>query len=391
VNPFDLLAIAVVALGLIAGFRSGALPQVGGLLGAVAGGGLAIFALPAALAQLRTVDQAPRAIAVLAGILICVALGEAVGSGSGRMVSRALGRGVLGALDQVGGAVVGLAQAILVIWLAGGLLADAPFATVSRDARSSAAVQALDAILPAPVAIAANLRRALDATGLPDVFVGLEPAPASPPPLPSDPQVRAIAAAASASTVKVSGEACGFELTGSGVVVADHYVVTNAHVVAGTNGSTITTGDARSSADVVLFDSALDVALLHVADLAAPALRFTTADPAVGSTGAALGYPGGGGLQVSPAAVSRDVHAVGRDIYDRDQVTRQVLELTADIERGDSGGPFVLADGTVGGLVFAQSRTAPNVGYALSPIAVGTRIAGSLGRTAAVDTGPCTS
>jgi S1-C subfamily serine protease len=94
---------------------------------------------------------------------------------------------------------------------------------------------------------------------------------------------------------------------------------------------------------------------------------------------------------VSAAAVSREIHAVGRDIYDQHQVTRDVLELHATVERGDSGGPFVLADGTVGGLVFAQSRSDADVGYALSPTAVSSRIAGGIGRTGAVDTGDCAS
>jgi len=389
VNPIDLFALVVLAIGLLAGFRSGALPQVGGLIGAVAGGAVAIAALPWALDQLRDLDPAPRAIAVLGGLLVCVAIGEAIGSTSGRTVSHGLGRGLLGALDQVGGAIVGLAQAVLVIWLAGGLLADAPFAKLSQDARSSTAVTTLDTVLPPPVAFAGDLRRALDATGLPDVFVGLEPAPASPAPLPTDPQVRAIAALATASTVKIESGACGFELSGSGVVVSQGYVVTNAHVVAGSNGSRVFGLAGEAEATTVLFDPALDVALLYAPGLRGHSLRFASQDPSVGAVGAALGYPGGGQLQVTPAAVSRDVHARGRDIYDRSEVMRDVLELHASIERGDSGGPFVLPDGTVGGIVFAQSRTVADVGYALSPTAVSSRIAASVGRTSAVDTGAC--
>ncbi|HEY3523009.1 MAG TPA: MarP family serine protease [Candidatus Limnocylindrales bacterium] len=391
-NPIDLLAIAVLALGMFAGFRSGALPQIGGLIGAVAGGALAIAALPWALDLLKGLDPATRAIAVLGGLLLCVALGEAIGSASGRAISLGLGRGLLGALDRVAGALVGLAQAILVVWLAGGLLADAPIARLSEGARSSTAVQVLDAVLPPPITIAANLRRALDATGLPDVFVGLEPAPASPAPLPDDPEVAAIAAAAQDGTVRIASPACGFELTGSGIVVDRGYVVTNAHVVAGTHGSTVTTTTSGAAdARVVLFDPELDVALLYAPGLAADALRFANADPGEGSAGAVLGFPGGGDLKVTPAAVSREVRAVGRDIYDSGQVSRDVLELHATVERGDSGGPFVLADGSVGGLVFAQSRTSSDVGYALSPVAVRSRIAGSIGRTGPVDTGPCTT
>jgi S1-C subfamily serine protease len=66
-----------------------------------------------------------------------------------------------------------------------------------------------------------------------------------------------------------------------------------------------------------------------------------------------------------------------------------VLELRAAIEQGDSGGPFVLVDGTVGGVVFAESRVDEEVGYALAATAVATRVAPAIGRTSPVDTGPC--
>ena len=39
--------------------------------------------------------------------------------------------------------------------------------------------------------------------------------------------------------------------------------------------------------------------------------------------------------------------------------------------------------------MFAEARTQSDVGYALSPTAVATRIAPALGRTGAVDTGDC--
>jgi S1-C subfamily serine protease len=139
----------------------------------------------------------------------------------------------------------------------------------------------------------------------------------------------------------------------------------------------------------VLFDPSLDVALLYAPDLTGDPLRFATRDPDRGTVGAALGYPGGGGLTVVPAAVTGAYRATGRDIYDEDRVDRQILELRAQIDRGDSGGPFVLSDGTIGGLIFAEARTDPEVGYALSPTAVAVRITPALGRTDAVDTGPC--
>ena len=142
-------------------------------------------------------------------------------------------------------------------------------------------------------------------------------------------------------------------------------------------------------ARVVLFDPALDVAVLHAPDLRAVPLGFAASDPTRGTVGAALGYPGGGSLTIVPAAVTGSYPATGLDIYDEATVRRQILELRAEIERGDSGGPFVLRDGTIGGLVFAEARTDPDVGYALSPTAVAARIEPAIGRTAVVDTGEC--
>jgi S1-C subfamily serine protease len=131
------------------------------------------------------------------------------------------------------------------------------------------------------------------------------------------------------------------------------------------------------------------VALLRAPDLGARPLRFARSDPSRGTVGAALGYPGGGTLTIEPAAVTGAYRATGRDIYGRARVDRDILELRAQIERGDSGGPFVLRDGTIGGLIFAEARTDPDVGYALSPTSVAVRITPALGRTSAVDTGRC--
>ncbi len=79
----------------------------------------------------------------------------------------------------------------------------------------------------------------------------------------------------------------------------------------------------------------------------------------------------------------------GRDIYDTAIVTRDLLELQAAIDQGDSGGPFVLSDGTIGGIVFAEARTDPDIGYALAARDVDTAVAPAIGRTSPVDTGPC--
>ena len=391
-NPLDLVAVVLVVLAVILGFRSGALPQIGGLLGAIGGGALAVLALPLLIDPLDAVPAGIRPYVVLAGLLAAVGVGEGIGSGLGRYITNALGSGFLGAADRIAGGVTGAAQALLIVWLAGGLLAIGPVPRLTEAAQTSTAVRTLNGILPPPAVIASDLGDLLDASGLPDVFVGFEPLPKAPVDRPTDAAAEAIARLAEASTVRVSAAVCGFSASGSGAVVADGYVVTNAHVVAGARDGNVRVSNQNgdgADARVVLFDPSLDVALLHAPDLRATPLRFTAEDPTRGAVGASIGYPGGGRLTVVPAAVTGSYDAIGRDIYGDARVERQILELRAQIDRGDSGGPFVLRDGTIGGLVFAEARTDPDVGYALSPTSVSVRIRPAVGRTDAVGTGPC--
>ncbi len=191
--------------------------------------------------------------------------------------------------------------------------------------------------------------------------------------------------------VRVDAQGCGEIFTGTGFAVAPNFVVTNAHVVAGATSVSVTTETTgrRAPGSVVLFDPELDVALIRTPDLVFRPLQFAAAAPGRGTVGAALGHPNGGALAVIPAAVTAEIHASGRDLYGTRTVIRDILELRAPIQPGDSGGPFLLSDGRVGGVVFAQSRTDDGVGYALDPNAVADRVLPLLGRTATVDTGTC--
>lgn len=391
-NPLDAITVLLIIVAVILGWRSGAIPQVGGLTGAIAGGVTVIVTVPYLAEPLAGLDPAFRPLVVLVGLVGAVGLGESLGSSLGRAVAQRLGSGLLGAADRTAGSALGVAQALLIVWLAGSLLAEGPIPRLAETAGGSTAVRTMTSVLPPPTELAVGLGRWLDASGLPDVFVGFEPVPAPPVDRPADLTARAIAAAAGASTLKVSAATCGLSSVGTGFVVGSEYVVTNAHVVAGAGprGVRVNTSDGQLlDAVPVLFDPRLDVALLHVDGLRALALRFAPADPDRGALGATLGYPGGGSLIIVPAAVTGRYQAVGRDIYDQEQVQREIVELRAEIDRGDSGGPLILADGTVGGVVFAEARTSAEVGYALSPTEVAVRIAPGMGRTGAVDTGDC--
>jgi S1-C subfamily serine protease len=392
VNPLDLIAVLLVIVGLILGARSGAIPQIGGLAGAIAGGAAAVLLLPAFADPLSGVDPTVRPWLVLGGLVAAVGLGESLGAGAGRRVLHALGTGILSTADRIGGATLGAVQALLIVWLAGGLLSEGPLPRFAEAAGTSTVIRTMSSVLPPPTEFAVELRTWLDASGLPDVFIGFEPVPAPPVQRPGDAAAEAIAAGAAASTLKIAAATCGLSSLGTGFVVRSDYVLTNAHVIAGasSSGIRVATIDGRLfDAVPVLFDPDLDVALLHVTSLGLRALPLATTDPGRGTVGATLGFPNGGQLTVLAAAVAGRYEAVGRDIYGEDQVRREILELRAAIERGDSGGPLVLSDGTVGGIVFAEARTNPDVGYALSPTVVADAIAAGFGRSAAVDTGVC--
>ena len=89
------------------------------------------------------------------------------------------------------------------------------------------------------------------------------------------------------------------------------------------------------------------------------------------------------------AAVRRTFEAVGRDIYGHAPVERLVIELQTEVRPGNSGGPFVLSDGRVGGVVFAASSSDDAVGYAIAAGEVEDAVGDALVAGETTSTGPC--
>jgi S1-C subfamily serine protease len=389
VNPLDLIAVALVVIAVILGVRSGALPQLFGLAGAAIAALAGLAILPAGAHLLDGLNPAIRAIVVLSVLLGLVGLGEALGASAGRAASKSLGSGFLGVLDQASGAVVGAAQAVLILWLAGGVIASGPFPNLSQIAQKSTALRVVDSFFPPPTEIVLGLGQVLDDSGLGNVFIGLEQLPAPDIELPSDALARQIGQRVAPSVLRVIADGCDQRASGSSFVVARGYLLTNAHVVVGARSVIVQNSGESFHAVPVLVDLELDVALLYAPGVSAPTLAFTAQDPTRGALGATVGYPGGGNETVERATVAATYNATGLDVTGEARVTRRIIELRARVIPGDSGGPFVLEDGTVGGVVFAQSKVDPAVGYALSPTEVLERIYASIGQTLAVSTGPC--
>ena len=387
------IVIVLLAVGAgISGWRSGAVVQVmtfaGLWLGLLAG----VLIAPALVRHVSPAVQPWLALVILfvmAAILV---------SGASILAVRLRGavlRVHLGPLDGGLGVVVAVTATLLVCWLVGSLLSSSRYLQVSRAAQGSAIVRGIDAVLPPVPSLFAKVESFLSASGFPVVFVNVPPVVTTPSELPTDAQVQAAVAIAKPSTVRITGLACGYLVSGSGFVAAPVLVVTNAHVVAGEARTGVTDAAGWHAATTVRYDPSLDIAVLQVPGLNDPVLPMAGGTVGRGTIAAALGYPGGGAFTSSPAVVSATFRAVGLDIYGTSLVTREVYELGASVLPGDSGGPLVaagdssVAAGTVVGVVFSRSTTDPGVGYALTTPAVVEDVRAAEASSAPVSTGAC--
>jgi S1-C subfamily serine protease len=351
-TTLDWIALGFALLTGLLGARRGLIATALSAAGVVAGAILGARLAPKFLDEGSSSPYTP--LIALAGAAALAILFEAVGATIGSRLRGALRFQPLRGADSLGGFVLGAAMGLVLVWVVGAVALQLPGQTrLRQEAQRSEVIQRLNEIAPPS--------RALSALARVDPF----PAIAGPlaPVEPPDPSVlRAPGARAAApSVVRVLGTACGLSIQGSGWVAARGLVVTNAHVVAGQDDTTVQApGSDRLAAEAVAFDAKNDVAVLRVNGLGARPLRLV--EPHSGDPVVILGYPENGPLTSAPGRIGPTGTLLAEDAYGRGPVARRVTSFRGRVRRGNSGGPAVNAAGAVEATVFA-SRTGSGGGY----------------------------
>ncbi len=170
--------------------------------------------------------------------------------------------------------------------------------------------------------------------------------------------------------------------SGSGFAVDRRHILTNAHVVDGCSKITVVSDRITLPADVIFSDPHNDIAMLRVAeDLEAAAQFRDGIDIHLGEDIVVLGFPLQGLLGSGPQVTAGNVSALcglGSDTG--------VIQFTAPIASGNSGGPILDAAGLVIGIVHSSLNAdrvrqgggvVENVNFGAKGIAVRTFLATS--------------
>ena len=387
----DVLVVGLAVMAAMSGWRHGAVASAMSFIGVLVGAALGITLAP----QLVSGVSDPRG-RVLLGVLVVVVLvvaGQVLGLVGGRYGRQLLSRGAVRTVDSTVGALFQAVAVLAVAWLLAVPLASSSQPSVAAAVRGSWVLDNVDTAAPDWLrASPSRLSALLEDTGLPDVLgpFGKTPITVVDPP---DPVIAnsPVVAAARGSVLEIRGSApsCQRALEGTGFVVAPERVMTNAHVVAGTNDVVVRTGNGPLDATVVLFDPDMDIAVLDVPGLTAPALTFTAVPARSGDDAVVLGYPGGGPFVANSARIRDKIMLTGPDIHHGTTVTREVYTVRGQVRSGNSGGPLLGNDGKVLGVVFGAAADDTDTGFALTAGEVRANLDASAEAQQPVGTGGC--
>ncbi|ADU01338.1 acid resistance serine protease MarP [Mycolicibacterium gilvum] len=388
----DIAILAVAMLAAVSGWRSGAPGSLMALVGVVLGAGAGILLAPHVVDHIS--GPRTKLFATLFLILVLVVIGEIAGVVLGRAVRGAIRNPGLRIVDSVVGVALQLVLVLTAAWLLGTALVSSPQPNLAAAVSGSRVIAEVDAVAPDWLrSVPDRMSSVWENAGLHDVLKPFGPTPvaavdAPDPALATSPVVNQTRS----SVVKVKGvaQSCQKVLEGTGFVVAPNRVMSNAHVVAGSDTVTVEVDGQEYTAGVVSYDPNADISILDVPDLPSVPLQFVDALAQTGTDGIVLGYPGGGDFTATPARVREVIELNGPDIYRSTTVTREVYTIRGTVRQGNSGGPMVNRQGKVLGVVFGAAVDDIDTGFVLTADEVAAQMA-RVGNVDLVPTGTCIS
>jgi S1-C subfamily serine protease len=365
----DLILIVLIIMFAVNGYRQGFLVGALSFVGFFGGALVGLQLAPLVVAPMS--DPWARIVVSLLAVFGLALGGQAIAAWAGTRLRHAVRSDQGRRADDVGGVVVSVIALLLVAWMVAGPLASTSIPTVAASVRNSVILGAVDSVMPSEARVLYNgLRNTIANGDFPDVFGDMTPTQARDVPTP-DPALAGSNAvkAARQSVVKVTGTAptCRRRIEGSGFVFAPERVMTNAHVVAGTKGAVnVEVGDTSQTGRVVYYDPNLDLAVLDVPGLTAPAMSWAPQLARTEDDAVVVGYPLDGPFTAVSARV-RDVRKLpGNDIYKTHDVTREIYTIRSTVRSGNSGGPLIDPQGRLLGVIFAAAVDDPETGFALT-------------------------
>lgn len=393
----DVIIILLVLAAVAAGIRIGLIRQIGLSIGMLVGCLVAaLFQGIAGPAVLRSVGSETEHVVfwfMLAASVLFVGLFADFGWSLGQRLDKRFRtfRRREKLLNQCAGGLLASASMLVVAWLLASLFVRSPSPIIASQVNRSVLLTVLWEKMPAVPSLFARAGKLLNPHGSPVAFFSQEPLIGDQ--VPSTKQIATIKKAAEPiqmAAVQISGRGCGGTSTGSGFVVADNLVITNAHIVAGIQAPDILALDMNGyhQAWPVYFDPRLDIAILRTTNLAGAPMPVELSAVTQGSAGATLGFATGS-LAINPVTILGKQSATGYDIYDDQLVAREVYAFRGSIERGDSGAALMSQSGKVIGLVFAKSSKRDQTGFALATSGLSSAIITALSASQEAETGQC--
>ncbi|NYE95599.1 S1-C subfamily serine protease [Psychromicrobium silvestre] len=383
----DIVLIGLLIWQLFYGWRVGLLISLCGVLGFAVGAVAAFFAVPVVSSWVT--DSGWRLTAVVAAALLLMVVGHWLGIVLGRQLSKGVKLKPLRAINRVLGAVAAVVIAALLISPVAFSISALGIPFLSSAISGSGVIRTIDSLTPTPLKQAiAQLRSTVVSEGIPQLFNQLAPVtPVSPPDARTDTPVLN---EAGQSVLKITGTAfqCGQNQTGSGFVISENRVMTNAHVVAGVSQPVVEVPGSALPGKIVYFDSEQDLAVIEVDGLKVKPLSLGS-DLALGAQAAFDGYPLGGPFQSKPAAVQSKGQVLVPNIYGANKHFEEVYQIAGDVQPGNSGGPLLDLNGNVTGVVFAKADSDIQVGYAFTLAEIAPVVKQAAGLQQQVSSGSC--